>query len=199
MSHWKMTSTEQQVSAGLAFILLGIAIILCPLITFADLKLIFAACVGGHAISRARRLMHAMHRYSALVLSFEVAIDIVSAILIWFYPADDLWTLALWIPAWAVLAGLIEIAGVDRVPIGSSSRRGGFEGTIALLFGASLAIWPFLVFTLAGAASILLGGVWVVCNGANRADRQTDREWDEHHRANDRSPALLTTAFPTSK
>lgn len=197
MNYSKMRFAQRHMLTGLASILLGIAMIFWPSLTFGTVKLILAVCLACHAIFSASRLLHARNRYLLLISSFAVAIDVLLGILVWLYPADDLWTLAVWIPAWAVLAGLLEITGADRTGIGRGFPIRACAGAIVSLFGVSLAIWPPLVFSLAGAASILFGGGLVVCNAIHGVKRQSGRRWNEHHRIDDGSAVLLTTAVRT--
>ncbi|HTU45434.1 MAG TPA: hypothetical protein VMF91_10250 [Bryobacteraceae bacterium] len=122
-----------------------------------------------------------------MVLSLQAGMDILTTALIWLYPANDFWTLLLWIPVWSIIIGLLEIRSEKVSEIGLW-RVGPWLGATALLFGISISIWPPLVFTFTGAAIIVLGGLLLV--SAFRPERNLR---DENSRRYHWAPTALAT------
>jgi uncharacterized membrane protein HdeD (DUF308 family) len=141
---------------GAIAILFGI-LMLCWPMTLEDVVVLcgwFAITHGVFTTTLARYTTSKSQRFHVLFL--QTIMDTLLGVFALIYPADALWTLFVWIPAWAMIMGVLQIA------YGWQSHRTikrllALSGAIQLLFGVLLFVWPLLVVPLTAIGSLLFG------------------------------------------
>jgi len=159
----RSTSTSMLVRGAVAAVL-GIFAIAWPGITLAALVVLFAVYVFGDALGQ-------FHRAFASDRSGPVAghvllgvLDIAAGVVALAWPGITAFVLAIWIAAWAVVTGVIEIGAA----VGSHGS-GGLRLSVALL-GVASVLFGIVVFAhpYAGALSLaLLFGLFLLVYGVN--------------------------------
>jgi len=155
---------------GLLGVVLGIVTFMWPRITLTALVFLFAGYAllnGALSLAGALRAAEAGDRWGALL--FEGIVGILAAFLTALWPAITALVLVFVIAAWAIIAGIAEIAAAIRL---RRHIRGewllALTGIASVLFGVLLAAMPLagaLVIALWVGAYLLITGVTQVALG----------------------------------
>jgi uncharacterized membrane protein HdeD (DUF308 family) len=140
-------------------------------------------CCYTRSIHRIARLALVTGRNSKRfsILLAEAVADAFLGVFALFYPADDAWTLLLWIPAWAMLIGVLQILAARRAQQ-SIKTLVGLSGLATLLFGLCIFAWPLAVAPLI-ACSSLLSGVFLLAIGLKLFRSHTMYSTQQHAEA----------------
>jgi uncharacterized membrane protein HdeD (DUF308 family) len=142
---------------GAVAILFGIMLLYWPAITLDDMVFLFgcfAITHGAFTTTLAFSIDRGSKWFRALFL--QTVADVLLGVFALLYPADDLWTLFLWIPAWAIVMGVLQIAYANQSHR-SVRKLLALSGATQLLFGALVLVLPLSVVGLTGICSLLFG------------------------------------------
>ncbi|MDT3443994.1 MULTISPECIES: HdeD family acid-resistance protein [unclassified Pseudofrankia] len=149
---------------GTVAVILGIFAIAWPSITIATLVALFAIYVFCDAIGQFYRAYASDRGGSVAGHVLLGLLDIAAGIVALAWPSITVFVLAIWVAAWAVVTGVIEIGSAV-----ASERPGGLRLSLGLLGVASI-LFGIVVFThpYAGALSLaLLFGLFLLVYGVN--------------------------------
>jgi uncharacterized membrane protein HdeD (DUF308 family) len=148
---------------GTLAIAIGIVAIVWPSVTVSVLVALFAIYVFCDAVGHFYRA-YASERGGTTAGHVTIGLlDVAAGVVALVWPTITLFVLAIWLAAWAVVTGVIEIGAAFTVP----ARRGirtsmGLFGAISLLFGIVLFTHPhtgILAVTMLFGLFLLIRGV----------------------------------------
>jgi uncharacterized membrane protein HdeD (DUF308 family) len=156
------TSTWGVILRGLAAIVFGLIILTWPTITAHTLILafgIFAVAAGIFAILGGLRTEETRHRWRHLA---EGVVAVLAGIVALAWPAITARALLYLIAAWAIVTGVIEMAGALRTRLATMSEWVLMaSGGISIIFGILLLVWP----RLGVLALVWLIGIYAILYG----------------------------------
>ena len=130
---------------GLLAIAVGIMAIIWPGVTILAVVIIFAILAFGDAFIQGARAFSSDSAGPVVGHLFLALIDLAAGVVALAWPGITAWVLTIWIGAWAIVSGVIELAMAFRSDEAAGERAlYGLGGLLSILLGVVLFARPHL-------------------------------------------------------
>jgi uncharacterized membrane protein HdeD (DUF308 family) len=176
------TLTSSMLWRGVLSVAVGIVAVVWPDVTVAAFVILFAVSAFLTAAAEAARAFRAEAAGPVAGRLLLAALDVVAGVVALVWPGITVVALVLWVAAWAIVTGGIEIALAVRAGRDAGERALlAISGLLAIALGVVLAARPgagalalaqvYGLFSLASGAAVLVTGIGVrrLAHGPSRA------------------------------